>query len=226
MFDYKKVLARNVKKHAKKQAKYVESCLKDNWIPNVSKFEFAIPYKPRLGIFKLQRRSLVTFDPRIIEAVSYSHWVFVKVIKGKVVFNDYSYSNTTSRHQWAVKRLLSQLNIKIDVTVNQRESLSNGVMLNPLYHQISKLEIEASRKGARKITQKETPKLIKSVQKEIAALKKLGARIDKPLIGIIKREETDREERRLRDVKAKREQWKLDHRVEIEQKAFHKMVNS
>lgn len=60
-----------------------------------------------------------------IRATSYGHWNFVKVIKGKVIFNDYNYSLTTSGHQWAIKWLMRDLGIKIDAYVYMCESLTD-----------------------------------------------------------------------------------------------------
>lgn len=57
----------------------------------------------------------VTFDPNKIEARSYRGWVFVAKIEGLIVFNNYRYSNATSRHQSKVRSLLKELNIKIDL---------------------------------------------------------------------------------------------------------------
>lgn len=64
---------------------------------------------------KKYKASNVSYDPILRQAVSYNWWVFVKVIEGHLVFNNYSYSNTTSRHQWKVKRLLETLGVKIDL---------------------------------------------------------------------------------------------------------------
>lgn len=61
--------------------------------------------------------SNVSFDPENISAVSYNWWEFVKVINGKVVFNDYNYSPSTCKHQIKVRRLLETLNIKVDVVI-------------------------------------------------------------------------------------------------------------
>lgn len=69
--------------------------------------------------------SNVSFDPKNISAVSYNWWKFVKVINGKVVFNDYNYSPSTCKHQSKVRRLLETLNIKIDVVVESTKSLSS-----------------------------------------------------------------------------------------------------
>ncbi len=69
-------------------------------------------YMKRTGIYKINN---CTFDPTSIEVFSYSWWKFVAVIDGKVVFNNYSYSKSTTKHQWKVKRLMNELGIKIDI---------------------------------------------------------------------------------------------------------------
>ena len=67
----------------------------------------------------------VSFDAESIEARSYQWWIFVKKIKGRVIFNEYRYSVTTSKHQSKVKSLLNDLGIKIDEFVKTRKSLSD-----------------------------------------------------------------------------------------------------
>ncbi len=78
--------------------------------------------KKKSGLYE---SSNVTFNPKTLNALSYNWWYFVKSFKGKVVFNDYQYSSTTRRHQCKVKRLLSELGIKIDLTVELTQSLNN-----------------------------------------------------------------------------------------------------
>lgn len=65
----------------------------------------------------------VTFDPNKIEARSYKWFVFVAKVEGKVIFNNYRYSNSTSKHQSKVRSLLKELNIKIDIEM----PLPNGL---------------------------------------------------------------------------------------------------
>ncbi len=79
-------------------------------------------YMSKTGIYKA---SNVIFNPTTIEAISYNWWSFVKKIKGKVVFNDYNYSNTTRRHQYKVKQLMHELGIKIDLIVKVDEGLQH-----------------------------------------------------------------------------------------------------
>jgi hypothetical protein len=64
-----------------------------------------------------------SFNPETMIAKSYDWWIFVKMINGKVVFNNYSYSNTTCKHQSKVRSLLSELGIKIDIFVKTSISL-------------------------------------------------------------------------------------------------------
>lgn len=81
-------------------------------------------YRKRAGIFK-NSTGTVSFDPKAMEAYSYEWWLFVAKIKGKVVFNSYSYSPTTSGHQSAVRRLLESLGIKIDLEIQARQGLQD-----------------------------------------------------------------------------------------------------
>jgi hypothetical protein len=77
-------------------------------------------YFPKLKLYKAAN---VTFNPETREAHSYSWWRFTAMIDGKLVFNDYHYSNTTRKHQCKVRALLSDLGLTIDHVVNVRESL-------------------------------------------------------------------------------------------------------
>lgn len=71
-----------------------------------------LKYYKRLKVYK---GSNVKFDPSKTEAHSYEWWQFVGVVDGLVVFNNYYYSSTTYRHQWAVRDLIAELGIKIDL---------------------------------------------------------------------------------------------------------------
>lgn len=78
--------------------------------------------KKKSGLYEA---SNVTFDPKALTATSYNWWYFVKVFKGKVVFNNYQYSPSTRRHQSKVRSLLSDLGINIDLVVELTQSLNN-----------------------------------------------------------------------------------------------------
>lgn len=90
-------------------------------------------YYKRLKIYKAPN---VTFNPETLEAFSYEWWKFVAKIEGKIVFNNYSYSQSTSKHQIKVRRLLDQLGIKIDISM----PLPNSIDSNNLNELILKAE--------------------------------------------------------------------------------------
>ena len=73
-------------------------------------------YYTRLKEYKASNVSL-TIEPKL-EAYSYAWWLFVVRYKGLVIFNNTNYSSSTSRHQRKVRRVLYDLNIKIDIELN------------------------------------------------------------------------------------------------------------
>ena len=75
----------------------------------------------KTGIFKAAN---VTFDPSTKAAFSYDWWQFVKVIKGRVIFNNCRYSISTQKHQRKVRAVLAQLGIEVSEFVKTRRSLS------------------------------------------------------------------------------------------------------
>lgn len=80
-----------------------------------------------MRFYKTQNKykaSNVSFNPTTKQAYSYGWWKFVDVVEGKVIFNNYRFSNSTSKHQYKVARLMDQLGIKIDITM----PLPNGIL--------------------------------------------------------------------------------------------------
>lgn len=71
-------------------------------------------------------------DMETLEARSYEWWAFVKKIGNKVVFNEYRYSATTSKHQIQMRILLDHLNIGIDMVVSIRGGLQGIKSLKEL----------------------------------------------------------------------------------------------
>lgn len=59
-----------------------------------------------------------SFNATEITAYSYGWWQFVAQINGFVVFNEFRYSPTTSRHQIKVRQLMRELDINIDLYVS------------------------------------------------------------------------------------------------------------
>jgi hypothetical protein len=67
-----------------------------------------------------------------VTATSYGHWTFVENMKGLYIFNDYNYSNTTSKHQWTMKGILQGLGISY-ISVSYHDSLSRyGITLEKI----------------------------------------------------------------------------------------------
>lgn len=63
---------------------------------------------------KVYKASNVMFNPQTMLATSYRWWNMLQKINGKIVFNSYTYSSSTSKHQYKLLNLLHQLNINID----------------------------------------------------------------------------------------------------------------
>jgi hypothetical protein len=82
----------------------------------------SLKYMKKAAIYKNSTGSL-TFDPSQIKAVSYNWWTFVAKVDGLVVFNNYRYSVSTSKQQSAVRSLMKDLGIKIDLEL----PLSKGI---------------------------------------------------------------------------------------------------
>lgn len=122
----------------------------------------------RTGIFKA---SNVSFDPSTVRAYSYGWWNFVRKINGAVVFNNYRYSNSTSKHQSKVWRLMDSLGIKIDLFVSVGCDLTGSRR----YGQTSDVGLEALKEAYRTQNFERAEKIkhvfkVKMTQVEIAAL--------------------------------------------------------
>lgn len=110
--------------------------------PNLST---GFKFKPRLNTWQDGKNN--TFNPETFFARSYSHWAYVRKIKGKIVFNEYYYSQQTARHQTNMRELLKALGFKIDVFVNTPESLDKGICLDSTYERQALAEFRLTKKG-------------------------------------------------------------------------------
>ncbi len=81
-------------------------------------------YRPRLKLYK-DSSGNNTYNPATGQAYSYNWWRYVDRVKGKIVFNDFSYSKTTNKHQWDAKSLLKELGVKIDYFLNVPRGLQS-----------------------------------------------------------------------------------------------------
>lgn len=68
----------------------------------------------------------VTFNPVTLEAHSYKWWKFVAKIDGLVIFNNYRYSVSTSKHQAKVRSLLATLGVNIDIEMPLPEGINSN----------------------------------------------------------------------------------------------------
>jgi hypothetical protein len=127
----------------------------------------SLKFRPRLKIYK-NSSGRNTFNPETCEAHSYGHWKYVTKVNNTIIFNDYTYSMTTNKHQSEMRSLLCELELDKNVIyVDQRESLTSGIFLNSLYEDLILAEIRVKRKGMRKQFYKEKTEIIKTIKEKI-----------------------------------------------------------
>ncbi len=164
-------------------------------------------WKPRLKIYQGSNRKN-TFNPETFEGRSYGHWLYVTKIKGKVIFNDYSYSVTTNGHQGEMRAFLREtlkINLNKVIFVNQRDSLTYGISLNYHYGVLALAEVRLKLPKRKDAFYKEQKAIIKDMTKQIATLKKLGAKSDVKLSVL----RTQVKESELRRIERQREKAKI-----------------
>ena len=134
----------------------------------------AMKYAPRLGIFKAAN---VTFDPSRCVGKSYDWWIFVtRTSTGKVVFNNYTYSPTTTRHQSKMRDLLKSIGVRVDAEIESPDGLQSPESAIALYgKRIQALHDAIGKKGSRKAKNAERLKAIAMFQKRIGLVKTLFA---------------------------------------------------
>lgn len=81
-------------------------------------------YYKKAGIYKNSTGSC-TYSPEREEAHSYNWWCFLKRINGVLVFNDYSYSVSTTAHQSRIRSMLSQEGKEIGLFINAPRGLDD-----------------------------------------------------------------------------------------------------
>lgn len=89
-------------------------------------------YYKRLKVYKGANLLLDVENER---AVSYGWWLFLKRIRGKLVFNSYNYSPSTMKHQQKVKRQLSELGIRPDMVIQSPQGLDSPASAIHLYEE-------------------------------------------------------------------------------------------
>lgn len=138
-------------------------------------------FKPRLKVWQGSNRKNV-FNPETFEGTSYGWWIYVMKVKGQVVFNDYNYSSTTNKHQGEMRHFLrTEMGIKKMIFVDQRQSLSSGIFLDSHYEKMALAEVRL-KNAKRDAYAKEQKEIIDTCKKEIAILKRLGAKAEMTLV--------------------------------------------
>lgn len=74
-----------------------------------------LKYKKRSGLYENSTGSL-KYNPLTKESWSYTWWPITKKIGKYIVFNNYNYSNTTSKHNWIIYHEISELKNVITVS--------------------------------------------------------------------------------------------------------------
>jgi hypothetical protein len=143
-----------------------------------------LKYRKRDNVYRNSTENCV-YDIDAEIATSYRWWVFVKRIKGKLVFNGHYYSSSTAYHQRAVRDLLKKLKVKIDVEVDTRSSLDNfGALsqrLEEVYETmfIAQHKIDTQFMGAKVKANREFE--IEHAQKQIKMYKSIGVKTKRDL---------------------------------------------
>lgn len=133
-----------------------------------------LKFYPKLNLWKNTTGSL-TFNPVTMEAHSYRWWKFFAVINGKKVFNNYTYSVTTTSHQSRVRSLLSQLGIEIDIFVEcpkGLDELSSGIDFYSRSIQYAQEKLQKPR--IRQTTKEDLRVHIANMRKSVKVLETLG----------------------------------------------------
>lgn len=194
-----KRLAKAKAKHDIEESKSMASAKRSGWDRTPVAFRPSMKYYTRLHMFKGSNN---VFNPIEMTAYSYNWWRYLEIIKGKLVFNDYSYSQQTNNHQGSLWGVLRQLGIKVDATVHIRGGLQAlfTEALPAQYANIFDNEIAISRGRDGTWAQKHRHSSIKFSKKEIKVLRSLGAKLSAKSIKTIRDEIYKREEARLKAV--------------------------
>ena len=116
------------------------------------------------------------FSLDTLEGHSYSWWNMVQVINGQVVFNWYSYSNSTSKHQRKIRGLLSDLGINVDLTIDARKGLQDlETAIKDYEYEIETLIQKIQAPRTRKSTNEKRAERVRMLQGKIQAIKDLQA---------------------------------------------------
>lgn len=110
-----------------------------------------------------------------MEAFSYKWWLFVcKDEKGRIIFNNTTYSSSTNRHQSKAWKLLNyKADLILRYTKASLDSLENAYALeieSAMYH-IKELNAQIEKKGSKKAKNEQRMKQIETIKAHINKVK-------------------------------------------------------
>ena len=114
-------------------------------------------YYKTLEIYKNSNASNI-YNPNTKEAWSYEWWQYVRQynVNGNkiIVFNNATYSNITSKHQYQTRSLMGQLGHNIDLYVDCPEGLQKGLesSVEHYFYEIDQFIEQAKKKSSRRST--------------------------------------------------------------------------
>lgn len=137
------------------------------------KLELEIPLRLRKKTLEFVGSNVWLSLPTM-QATSYGWWTMLKRINGKLVFNSYRYSTSTTRHQSKVRETLRNLGIKVDVEIEAPKGLQDLQSAVEFYERrIQALVVEIEKPRSQKAKNKERVKEIKRTQEKIKTVKAL-----------------------------------------------------
>lgn len=168
----------------------------------------SIKWYPRLKVFK-NSTGTVEFDPQDMRGRSYN-WIFLAKVKDVLVFNDYTWSSTTSHHQSAVRSVLREKGLSyvcgdfgsVNVSAIGRSTVEK------LYKQVFELEVKidsSNRKDSR--AQEWRVSSRESILENIEKLVKIDKRrfyISKKIQSEIRAEAFENEMNRVSDLECEK----------------------
>ena len=130
-------------------------------------------YYKKLKVYKNSTGSNVV-DLENMIATSYGWWPYLKLINGKVVFNNGTYSPTTRKHQNNCLRVLEENNIDIDIMLYSTSHLDDlhGIW-NDYRAKVIHLIRMIKRPRSRKVNNLERIRCIKGFRKQMSQIKEL-----------------------------------------------------
>lgn len=130
-------------------------------------------YYPRLNLYK-NATGTNCFNPETKEAYSYHWWRYVEMINGKWVFNNYSFSPTTCKHQSNMLGVLDAIKAENIVFIEAPKGLQDLPDSIRYYeHKIIKLTAEIARPKSQKRKNQKRQTLICEYQYKIKLVKTL-----------------------------------------------------